>query len=97
MYAALAFAHFFSGRYTEAVSLAEMAVREKPTLVITVSIAAASNALTGRREEAARAMAQVRRLKPALRLSNLKDLFPIRRTEDYAKWEEGLRLAGLPE
>jgi hypothetical protein len=25
------------------------------------------------------------------------DLFPIRRTEDYAKWEEGLRLAGLPE
>jgi hypothetical protein len=42
-------------------------------------------------------MAQVRRLNPGLRLSNLKDLFPIRRTEDYAKWEEGLRLAGLPE
>jgi adenylate cyclase len=97
MYCVLAFAHFFSGHPTEAASWAEMAVREKPNVLITVSIAAASNALTGRLEEAARVMAQVRRLNPGLRLSNLKDLFPIRRTEDYAKWEEGLRLAGLPE
>jgi hypothetical protein len=58
----------------------------------------ASNALDGRLEEATRAMAQVRRLNPALRLSNLKDLiYPIRRPEDFDKWEVGLRLAGLPE
>jgi adenylate cyclase len=97
MYCVMAFAHLFSGHHTEAASWAEMAVREKPNVLITVSIAAASNALSGRLEEAARAIAQVRRLKPALRLSNLKDLFPLRRTEDCAKWEGGLRLAGLPE
>ena len=33
MYSALAFAHFFAGRYTEAVSWAEMAVREKPNFL----------------------------------------------------------------
>jgi hypothetical protein len=42
-------------------------------------------------------MARLREFDPALRLSNLKDLFPIRRHEDFAKWEEGMRKAGLPE
>jgi hypothetical protein len=42
-------------------------------------------------------MARVRQLDPALRLSTLTDLIPIRLPEDFAKWEEGLRLAGLPE
>jgi hypothetical protein len=34
---------------------------------------------------------------PALRISGLKDRFPIRRLEDIARWEAGLRKAGLPE
>ena len=42
-------------------------------------------------------MARLRQLDPALRLSNLKDLLTLRRPEDFAKWEEGLRKAGLPE
>jgi hypothetical protein len=36
-------------------------------------------------------------LNPALRLSNLPDLLPFRRPEDFARWAEGLRRAGLPE
>jgi len=97
VYSAMAFAQFFSGHFTEAASWAEMAVQEKPNVLITVSIAAASNALAGRLQDAARAMTQLRQLDPALHLSNLKGLFPLKRSEDYAKWEEGLRLAGLPE
>ena len=42
-------------------------------------------------------MAQVRRLDPTLRMSGLRAFFPTRRAEDFARWEEGLRLAGLPD
>lgn len=42
-------------------------------------------------------MARLRQLDPALRASNLKDVLPIRRSEDFARWAEGLRKAGLSE
>jgi hypothetical protein len=42
-------------------------------------------------------MARLRQLDPALRLSNLNQLFPIMREEDFGRWEEGMRRAGLPE
>ena len=60
-------------------------------------IAAASAALAGQMETAQKAMLVLRQLDPTLRLSNLRNLQPIQRAEAYAKWEEGMRLAGLPE
>ena len=48
-------------------------------------------------ETAQKAMLVLRQLDPTLRLSNLRNLQPIQRAEAYAKWEEGMRLAGLPE
>ncbi|HEU0218529.1 MAG TPA: CadC-family transcriptional regulator, partial [Stellaceae bacterium] len=97
MHAATACAHFFAGRYAEACSLAELAMRENANAVPPPCIAAASNALAGRLEDAHKAIARVRQLTPDLRLSNLSDLFPIRRSEDFAKWQEGMRKAGLSE
>lgn len=97
MYCAMAFAHFFAGRYGEAVSWAERAVREQPDILFSTIIAAASNAQAGRSEEAKKAMAQVRRIDPSLRISNLKSLYTIHRSEDFERWSEGLRKAGLPE
>src|SRR5262249_41180275 len=97
MQGGIALAHFLAGRYAEALSWAEMAVREQPNHLVAACTAAASNALAGRLAEAGKATAHVRQLEPALRISNLSDLFPIRRPEDFAKWEEGLRKAGLPE
>jgi TolB-like protein len=97
MHAATACAHFFAGRYAEACSLAEIAMRENANAVPSPCIAAASSALAGRLEDAHMAMARVRQLDPDLRLSNLMDLFPIRRFEDFARWQEGMRKAGLPE
>jgi tetratricopeptide (TPR) repeat protein len=91
-----AWAHFMAGRYDEALSGAEAAVREQPSLMFAFCVAAASGALGGRLEAAQKAMAQVRRLDPTLRMSNLRAFFPTRRAEDFARWEEGLRLAGLP-
>jgi tetratricopeptide (TPR) repeat protein len=98
MYALLAHAHFFAGRDADALSWAEMAIREKPDFLLTHYIAAASNALAGRLADAKRAMGRVHQLDhPSLHASNLQFLFPLRRPEDLARLAEGLRLAGLPE
>ena len=72
-------------------------MREKPSYLLAACIAPAGLALAGRPGDAEKAIARVRELDPALRLSNLDNLIPIGRPEDFAKWEEGLRLAGLPE
>ena len=97
IHAATSLAHFFASRYAEALSWAGMAIREQPHPLIASCTAAASAALTGQMEEAQKAMMRVRKLDPSMRLSNLKELFPIRRSEDYTRWAEGLRRAGLPE
>jgi hypothetical protein len=74
-----------------------VAVREQPIHFIATCVAAASNALAGRLAEAQKAMARLRQLDPDLRMYSLNDLFPIRRSEDFARWAEGMRRAGLPE
>jgi TolB-like protein len=96
MQGAAASALFFAGRYDEAWSWAEKALRERSNLP-NLRLVAAIGALTGHLEEAKRAVARIRETQPALRVSNLKDLLPIRRPEDLARYEEGLRKAGLPE
>jgi hypothetical protein len=60
-------------------------------------VAAASYSLAGRQQDAEKAMAYLVPLDPTLRVSNLRDLLPLRRKEDIARPAEGLRQAGLPE
>jgi TolB-like protein/class 3 adenylate cyclase len=96
--AGTAHAHFFLGRYDEAASWAAMALQDNPDYQPGLRIAAASNAMAGRPEQARRAVARLRQLNPALRVSTLKDVVgPFRRAEDLSRYEEGLRQAGLPE
>jgi TolB-like protein/class 3 adenylate cyclase/Tfp pilus assembly protein PilF len=90
-------AHYLAGRYAEALSWAEAAARQQPNSCPVIRTLAASSAMAGRQEKAQKAMAHLRELDPGLRIANLRDLFPLRRTEDFVKWEEGLRMAGLPE
>jgi len=97
MQAAIASAHFFAGRYSEAFSWAEMAARQQPNHLIAVSIVAASGALAGHLEDARKAMTHLRQLEPSLHASSLYDLIPCRRSEDLASLAKGLREAGLPE
>lgn len=92
-----AHAHFFLGRYDEAVSWAAMALRDNPDYQPGLRIYAAGNAMAGRLEQAHRSVARLRELNPALRVSNLKaGLGPYRHAE-MSQYEEGLRRAGLPE
>ena len=93
-----AHAHFFLGRYDEATSWAAMALQDNPDLPPGLRIDAASNAMAGRPVQAHKAIDRLRQLNPALRVSNLKDVLgPYQHAEDLARYEEGLRQAGLPE
>jgi tetratricopeptide (TPR) repeat protein len=94
---AYAMAHFFAGRLDEALSWSEKVLRDHPDYQLALRIFASASALNGQQQEARRAVGRLRDLDPALRISNLGDRYPLRRTEDFAKWAEGLRRAGLPE
>jgi TolB-like protein len=91
-----AYAHLYAGRYDEAMSQAEQALQESPNLTPALRVSAVANALAGRIEQAQNIMARLRQIDPAFRVSNLKDLTPLRRPEDIAKLAEGMRRAGLP-
>jgi tetratricopeptide (TPR) repeat protein len=97
MHAGMAYAHFFAGNYDEASTWAERAVRARPIWLTAVRIAAVANSLAGRPEQAKKFMDRVIEMDSAFRMSNIKDLLPLRRDEDFAKWAEALRSAGLPE
>jgi TolB-like protein len=95
--AALAYAHFFAGRYDEASAMAVNALHAQPRYLTAVRGAAASHALAGRLYEARRLIAQMHDLDPALRVANLSSLIPFHRPEDFDKWADALRRAGLPD
>jgi TolB-like protein/class 3 adenylate cyclase len=93
----IAFAHFLAGRYHDAITWAEAALRERPNYLAAIRELAAASALAGRLPEAQKAMAHLRELDPAMRVSNVKDWVPFRRPDDLKRLQEGLRTAGLPE
>jgi adenylate cyclase len=95
--AGTAFAHFLAGRYDAASSLAEKAMRARTNYPTPIRIAAASHALAGRLAEARQALARLRELDPAARVANVKEWHLLRRPEDVARLQDGLRKAGLPE
>jgi hypothetical protein len=93
---AIASAHLLAGDYDKASSVAEHVQREKPDFYTTLRYAAASNVLAGRMEEAQQVMARLRRIGPELRVSDLKDMVPLRRPQDRARLEEGM-VAGVTD
>ena len=97
MRAATALALFFAGRYGEASSWAERALRERPNDLSALRAATACYGIAGRLEEARNSLARLRALDPSLCISNLGDRLPLRRAEDLARLTAGLRNAGLPE
>jgi len=98
MLSAVAMAHLFAGRFVEAYSAAQAAMRERPSFLLAICIAAVSAAHAERTNDAQAAVKRMLQLDPNLRISNIGgQLTPIQRAEDAAIWLEGLRRAGLPE
>jgi adenylate cyclase len=92
-----AHAHFFLGRHDEAVAWAAMALQDNPDFQAGLRMAAASNAMAGRLEQAHKAVARLQQVNRALRVSNLKDVLGPYGHADLSRYEDGLRQAGLPE
>jgi tetratricopeptide (TPR) repeat protein len=93
-----AIAHFLSDRYDEALSWAAQAMRPDPDFATPWRVVAASHALAGNLAQAQAACVRLQQLEPQLRVSNIREVIaPYRRPAYFAKWEEGLRKAGLPE
>jgi hypothetical protein len=76
---------------------AEKAVRERPNMLITLRVAAASYASAGRSDDAHRTIARALQLDPEMRVSNLKDRLMMLQPEHLAKYADSLHRAGLPE
>jgi TolB-like protein/class 3 adenylate cyclase/tetratricopeptide (TPR) repeat protein len=92
----IAYANLFAGHYDTASSAARDALRDQ-TWVGGLRILAASKALAGHLDEAREAVDLLLQSDPAVRISNLKDRISPLRPEDFAKYADGLRKAGLPE
>lgn len=92
-----AYAHFSLGRYEDALSCVEKALRERAEYLPAARMIVASAAMAELLERPETSVARLRELEPSLRISNLKDQIPYRRPQDLAKLADGLRRAGLPQ
>lgn len=97
MQTATALAYFVGGDYATSLAWADKASHEGPTFLAAHRMVAVNSGLLGRIEDARKAVSRMLKLDPHSRMSNLKSHTPLRRLEDFAKYAEGLRLAGLPE
>jgi TolB-like protein len=92
-----AFAHFQAGRYGEASSAAQVAVRERPGHAVPHLMAAAAYGLGGETEKARELAERVATLVPDISVEHLERDFLYCRQEDRSRLAQGLRSAGLPE
>src|SRR4029450_13302301 len=92
-----AFAHIFRGDYGEAQNWISKVLRKEPNMLAALRVAAIANALAGNIEEARQFMAKHRQFVPAMRITDLSEHLPLRRPQDFERYVEGMRRAGLPE
>ena len=93
----IAHGHFFASRHEEAAAWAVKSLSQQPGSHPALRISAASNAFAGNMDQARAAVERLRHIDPNLRVSNLQGVLgPYRRPDFVAKYQEGLRRAGLP-
>jgi TolB-like protein/Flp pilus assembly protein TadD len=92
-----AFAYFQAGRYADAASAAERAVRQRPGHPVPYIIGAASYGLGGETEKARELVTQLSKLVPDISAADLEENFLYCRQEDRRRLAMGLRAGGLPE
>jgi adenylate cyclase len=90
-------AHFFAVRYEEALSWAQRTLRQNPNYVAAIIMAAVSAAMVGRDDEVRKTVGRLHQIDPISGISNFAHMWPLRRPEDLAAFDSGLRLTGLPE
>ena len=97
MAAAVALAHFAADRFEDAAAAAREALDQNPRFAQAKRMLAASLAMLGQRERAAKIVQEVLKTEPQLTLTRLRARLRGMDEGVWNKWVEGLRLAGLPE
>jgi tetratricopeptide (TPR) repeat protein len=95
----MAISHFLCDHYDEATSWAVTSLQSRPNHLTALLVLMAAHAMAGRLDAARRATDTYLQLNSAARLSNVIDRLGslFQQDEIVAKFERGLRLAGLPE
>ena len=97
-FAGIARAHFNAARYDDAIEWSERSLSARPDGMVAHRVRVAAYAQAGRLDEARRAVADLLADEPEMRLSRLNAMRgPWRRSDDFDRFVDGLRLAGLPE
>ena len=93
----MAMAHFLAGRYEEGSLWAKTALQQNPNFVSARRILMACHAMAGRVEEARQAWAVARQIDPTQRISTVLNIWNFRRPQDFQRYAEACRIAGMPE
>ena len=89
-------AHYYGGRYEEAVGWARNAIQQRPSFTAAYRILCASLAMAGRMEEARAAMVTLRKLQPNISIDWIKQYVPYT-PRAMPHFLDGMVRAGLPE
>jgi tetratricopeptide (TPR) repeat protein len=87
--------HFITGRYPEAIVFSRRAVELRPHFSLPWRVLAAAAGLAGDRDTASHALSEAKRQQPSLSIDWIERYVPLVRSEDRARFIEGLRKAGL--
>jgi adenylate cyclase len=87
--------HFIAGRYAEATNFERRAIQLRPNFGTAWRTLAASASLAGDTDLARAALTECRRLQPNISVAWVEQYHPIIRSEDRARYIDGLRRAGL--
>jgi len=88
---------FVAGRYDDCVTVSRGVLREHPGYASSMRQLTAALSMLGRDEEAAESLEQLLKRMPDLTVSQVRRIVPVREPEDWDRWLDALRKAGLPE
>ena len=91
------FGDFIAGRYQDALDHLQESVRLNPSIPGPYRLRAACLSQLGRVEEARTALKEFLRLVPTATITSMRAQLPLKRAEDFERYADGLRRAGLPE
>jgi tetratricopeptide (TPR) repeat protein len=90
-------AEFVAGRYDESIAWLRKCKRANPRFIACLRMQAASLALSGQVADAQAVARELLAIEPTFRVSTFISWYPLQRTDDLARLESGLRIAGLPD
>jgi tetratricopeptide (TPR) repeat protein len=93
----LALAHLAAGRYKQAIDWADRSLAAQPGYRAALLLKVVSSAQLGRIDEARDAVSRVFELEPGLTVARWRTPVPPFPPDLLARFEDGLRKAGLPE